>query len=134
MVRDVSHGTHHMINPSRSSPAFSTASDKSWVWRPGNEARKMVMFAQAVDRYQVVFSHPTHDLGMRLGNSVATPVLTAAIKSTEVKSHGNNVCGVITAHNYDECRRTNQQTNKHRKCKAIFGPAGCMLCMQPAGI
>ena len=27
-----------MINPSRPSPAFRTASDKSWVWRPGNEA------------------------------------------------------------------------------------------------
>jgi len=28
-----------MINPSRPSPPFRTASDKSWVWRPGNEAR-----------------------------------------------------------------------------------------------
>ena len=37
-VRDVSRGTHHMINPSRPSPAFRTASDKSWAWRPGNEA------------------------------------------------------------------------------------------------
>ena len=36
---DVSRGTHHVINPSRPSPAFRTASDKSWVWRPGNEAR-----------------------------------------------------------------------------------------------
>jgi len=37
-VRDVSSGTCHMINPSRPSPAFRTASDKSWAWRPGNEA------------------------------------------------------------------------------------------------
>ena len=37
-VCDVSRGTHHVINPSRPSPAFRTASDKSWVWRPGNEA------------------------------------------------------------------------------------------------
>jgi len=28
-----------VINPSRTSPAFRTASDKSWAWRPGNEAR-----------------------------------------------------------------------------------------------
>jgi len=34
-VRDVSRGTHHVINPSRPSPAFRTASDKSWG--PGNE-------------------------------------------------------------------------------------------------
>jgi len=27
-----------VINPSRPSPAFRTASDKSWAWRPGNEA------------------------------------------------------------------------------------------------
>jgi len=33
-----SSGTHHVINPSRPSPCFSTASDKSWAWRPGNEA------------------------------------------------------------------------------------------------
>jgi len=38
-VRDVSRGTHHVINPSRPSPAFRTASNKSWVWRPGNEAK-----------------------------------------------------------------------------------------------
>ena len=34
--------THHVICPSRPrrpSPAFRTASDKSWAWRPGNEAR-----------------------------------------------------------------------------------------------
>ena len=28
-----------MINPSRPSPAFHTASDKSWAWRPANEVR-----------------------------------------------------------------------------------------------
>ena len=28
-----------MINPFRPSPAFHTASDQSWVWRPGNEAK-----------------------------------------------------------------------------------------------
>jgi len=45
-VRDVSHSTHHVINPSRPSPAFRTASDKSWVWRPGNEARiRVVLFS-----------------------------------------------------------------------------------------
>jgi len=37
-VRDISRGTHHVINPSRPSPAFRTASDKSWAWRHGNEA------------------------------------------------------------------------------------------------
>jgi len=36
---DISRGTHHMINQSRPSPAFRTASNKSWAWRPGNEAR-----------------------------------------------------------------------------------------------
>jgi len=40
-VRDVSHGTHRVISPSRPSPAFHTASDKSWAWRPGNEASKV---------------------------------------------------------------------------------------------
>ena len=39
-VRDVSRSTHHVISPSRPSPAFRTASDKSWAWRPGNEATK----------------------------------------------------------------------------------------------
>jgi len=38
-VHDISSGTHHVINPFRPSPAFHTASDKSWAWRPGNEAR-----------------------------------------------------------------------------------------------
>jgi len=38
-VRDVSGVMHHVINPSRPSLAFHTASDKSWVWRPGNEAK-----------------------------------------------------------------------------------------------
>ena len=47
-VRDVSHGTHHVINPSRPSPAFHTASDKSWAWRPGNEATSTFIW-QAID-------------------------------------------------------------------------------------
>jgi len=38
-VRDVSCGTHHVINLSRPSLTFCTASDKSWAWRPGNKAR-----------------------------------------------------------------------------------------------
>ena len=38
-VCDISSGTHHVINPSRSSPAFRTTSDKSCAWRPGNKAR-----------------------------------------------------------------------------------------------
>ena len=37
-VCDVSSSTHHVINPSRPSPAFRIASDKSWAWRPENEA------------------------------------------------------------------------------------------------
>ena len=43
-VCDISNGTHHMINLSRPfpptppPPAFRTASDKSWAWRPGTEA------------------------------------------------------------------------------------------------
>jgi len=35
---DVSSSMHHVINSSRPSPCFRTASDKSWAWRPGNEA------------------------------------------------------------------------------------------------
>jgi len=38
---DISSSTHHVINPSRPSPAFRTASDKSWAWRPGNEATSL---------------------------------------------------------------------------------------------
>jgi len=37
-VRVVSRGTHHVISLSKPSPAFHTASNKSWAWRPGNEA------------------------------------------------------------------------------------------------
>jgi len=36
-VHDVSCGTYHVINPSRPSPAFRTASNKSWAWRPAWE-------------------------------------------------------------------------------------------------
>jgi len=43
IVRDVNSGTHHMINPSRPSPAFRTARDKSWAWRPGNEASQTLV-------------------------------------------------------------------------------------------
>ena len=42
-VRDISSGTHHVINPS---PAFRTASEKSWSWRPGNEARFLALAEQ----------------------------------------------------------------------------------------
>ena len=45
-VRDISRGTHHVINPSRPSPAFYTASDKSWAWRPGNVAIVAIIIAQ----------------------------------------------------------------------------------------
>jgi len=41
-VHDVSCGMHHVINPSRPSPAFRTASDKSWAWRPGSAAMRLV--------------------------------------------------------------------------------------------
>jgi len=37
-VCDISRGTHQVINPSRPSLTFGTANDKSWAWRPGNEA------------------------------------------------------------------------------------------------
>jgi len=47
-VHDVSRGTHHVINPSRPSPTFRTASDKSWAWRPGNEASHMCGLPQEV--------------------------------------------------------------------------------------
>ena len=49
---------------------------------------------------------------MRLGNSVATPVLIAAVKSTEVKSHGNNAYDVIIAHMMSADAQTNKQTQK----------------------
>ena len=45
-VCDVSSGTHHMINPSRPSPRFRTASDKSWAWRPGNKANKKELWVE----------------------------------------------------------------------------------------
>ena len=45
-VRDVSSGMHHVINPSRPSPHFSTASNKSWAWRPGNEANAQHVFSK----------------------------------------------------------------------------------------
>ena len=54
-VRDVSHGTHHVISPSRPSPAFRTASDKSLAWRPGNEAAQHPLYTQ----YQTDQSHYT---------------------------------------------------------------------------
>jgi len=38
-LRDVSSGTHP--------PAFRTASDKSWAWRPGNEARTMSLYPRS---------------------------------------------------------------------------------------
>ena len=41
--RDVSSGTHHVINPSRSSlSTFRTASYKSWAWRLGNQASSVI--------------------------------------------------------------------------------------------
>ena len=36
---------HHVINPSRPSPTFRTASNKSWAWRPGNEAYSVARLA-----------------------------------------------------------------------------------------
>jgi len=39
----VSRGTHHVINPSRPYAAFRTANDKSWAWRPGNEAKSATL-------------------------------------------------------------------------------------------
>ena len=47
-VCDVSSGTHHVINPSRPSPAFCTASDKSWAWRPGNKASPQYSIANII--------------------------------------------------------------------------------------
>ena len=47
-VCDVSRGTHHVINPSRPSPAFCTASDKSWAWRPGNEATSAKIWRESL--------------------------------------------------------------------------------------
>ena len=37
-VRDISRSMYHVINPPRPSPAFRTASDKSWARRLGNKA------------------------------------------------------------------------------------------------
>jgi len=41
-------------------------------------------------------------------------------KSTEVKSHSNNVCDVIIAHMISG----DAQTNRRGESKAILGPAG----------
>ena len=47
-VRDVSRGTHHVISPSRPSSAFRTTSNKSWAWRPGNEAILSILYMDGV--------------------------------------------------------------------------------------
>jgi len=60
---------------------------------------------------------------------VTTPVLKAAVKLAKVKSHSNNVHDIIIAHVIS----VDTQTNRCRKCKAILGPAGCVLCTQLAG-
>ena len=39
------------MNPSRPSPAFRTASDKSWSWRPGNEATHRVGLCVVWNKY-----------------------------------------------------------------------------------
>ena len=52
-----------MISPSRPSPAFRTASDKSWAWRPGNEATKYSVnhtgFAQIFEKSLLAHSKYT---------------------------------------------------------------------------
>ena len=47
-----------MINPSRPSPAFRTASNKSWVWRPGNEATRSILFLAYRGLDHVVSAEP----------------------------------------------------------------------------
>jgi len=46
-----------------------------------------------------------------------------------VKSHGNNVHDIIIVH----MKSGDAQTKRREECKAILGPAGCVLSMQPAG-
>jgi len=66
---------------------------------------------------------------------VATPVVKAAIKSTEIKSHGNNDVFIVHVINWDaQTNQQTEQTNKQmQKHKAMLGPAGCTLCTWPAG-
>ena len=64
----------------------------------------------------------------------ATPVLKTAIKLTEVKLHGNNVCDVTIVHVIQRMhKQTNKQTDRCGKRKAILRPAGCVRSLQPAG-
>ena len=64
LASNSSHGTHHVINPSRPSPAFRTASDKSWVWRPGNEASKD-MFSNAQTLHPPRFGNDSEKIADR---------------------------------------------------------------------
>jgi len=50
-------------------------------------------------------------------------------KSTQAKSHGNNVRDVIITHVIS----ADAQINRRGKCKAILGPAGCALRAWLAG-
>ena len=61
-VRDVSRGTHHVINPSRPSPAFCTARNKSWAWRPGNKAIAIALVLSFLLNTRLL----KRDLGLRL--------------------------------------------------------------------
>jgi len=42
------------------------------------------------------------------------------------------VCDAIIAHMLSGDAKTNRPTDRHRKCKAILGPAGYMFCVRPA--
>ena len=64
---------------------------------------------------------------------VVIPVLKAAIRSTKVKSHRNNLCDVIIAHVISADVQTNKQTNRHRKHKTILRPARHVLHTRLAG-
>jgi len=56
-VCDISRSTHHVINASRPSPTFHTASDKSWAWRPGSEANP---HPHTLHTTHVLHTHPPH--------------------------------------------------------------------------
>jgi len=58
-LSDVSSGTHHVINPFRPSPTFRTPSDKSWAWKPANEARKFVYYQRVATPVHVILRAAT---------------------------------------------------------------------------
>ena len=77
-----------------------------------NESKMVTSFFQCGPLWE----HPSLNTVLKLEPVtlvVATPVFIAAIKSTKVKLHGNNVCDIIIAYVIS----ADTQTNRRRKCK-----------------